>query len=326
MKQTIAEQTVASRLSDAHFDELSLADLNLPRIEHTEMSDGTDVPYAVFGNQDTEQLVFAISPYGCRVSDESQLVRLKAQQLALGDDACVVGLHVYDTAGLKLPASERDEVSGGSFRPYADRVLSVIEALDPRDDQQISLYGFSMGADVSIETVYQVVTDAQRGVVPIDRLGAIEPARSVKRGAFAVMNAFKNSGPDLYDNVIASASPALLEARDIDPDDPKAQKRHDARVAWDVMKANVLDVRGGIAHMRGFANDNSLQQLNELIELDVLPQTSIGRASESTICPPAFLSSLRPSDRVDTFTLPGDHSLADNIRMGAAMMVRAVLL
>lgn len=326
MKQLIAEQIVENRFEESGFHGRMLADLELPHMNFADGPGDTAIPYAVLGGREAPHLVFATSPYGCRVSDESQLIRLKAQQIALGDEACVVGLHVYEPRSLELTSSERKLVSSGNFRPYADRVLSVIEAVEPRDDQKVSLYGFSMGADVSIETAYQVVTDAQRGIIPIDRLGAVEPARSTKRGAIAVAKAFSSSGPDLFDNVLASRSPALLEARGIDPRDPKAKKKHDKDVGIGVTKDFMSDIAGGVANMRGFANDASLAQLNELIELDMLPRTSIGRATGSTICPPEFTARLRDSSKVETFSVSGDHSLADNIRRGAALMVRTVLL
>lgn len=313
------------QLVAANFHNNSLAELQLPVVQAAEAPSGVQVPYAVFGNLDAPSLVFVTSPYGCRVNDESQMVRLKAQQDALGDDACIVGLHVYEPRVLELSRRERKTVASGSFRPYADRVLSVIEAVDPRDDQNIVLYGFSMGADVSVDTAYHMTTDPQRGIRSIERLAAIEPARSQKRGSIAVVRAFSTSGNDLYNNVLASHSVALLEARGIDPTDPRAKKKHDAQVAKDVVQGNIRDVRGNLANIRGFASDESLQQLNEMIRGDTLPRTLVGRMTESPVCIRAFMDALLPSDVLTKFEVAGDHSLADNVSKSAAFVVRAVL-
>ncbi len=323
--QRMAEIYADSQLSAAGFHSSSLTELQLPVVQVAEAPGNVQVPYAVFGDRDAPRLVFAISPYGCRVDDESQMVRLEAQQKALGNDACIVGLHVYEPGRLELSAHERRMIAGGSFRPYADRVLSVIEAVDPHDDQEIILYGFSMGADVSVDTAYRMTSDPQRGIRSVERLAAIEPARSQKRGALAVVRAFATSGDDLYDNVMASRSPALLEARGIDQADPRAKKKHDAQVTKDVVRGNLQDIRGNIANIRGFATDESLSQLNAMIQGDVLPIALVGRMTESPVCAQDFMDALLPSDNLRTFEAEGDHSLADNVSKSAAFAVRAVL-
>lgn len=320
-----AEIYADQQLATANFQNSSLEELQLPMVQVAEAPGGAQVPYAVFGDLDAPSVVFVTSPYGCRVDDESQMVRLEAQQKALGDDACVVGLHVYEPGKLELSAKERQVIASGSFRPYADRVLSVIEAVDPRDDQDVILYGFSMGADVSVDTTYRMATDPQRGIRSVERLAAIEPARSQKRGAIAVVRAFATSGDDLYDNVLASGSAALLEARGIDPTDSRAKKKHDAQVTKDVIRGNLRDVRGNIANIRGFATDETLGQLNDMIWDGVLPRTLVGRMTESPICTRVFMDTILPADNLAKFEVAGDHSLADNVSKSAAFAVQAVL-
>lgn len=321
-----AEMLASGRLYQADFHNSSLEDLDLPDVQYTEWLGGVKIPYAVFGDLDAPKVLFATSPYGCKVDDESQMVRLKAQQIALGDEACVVGLHVYEPKNLELSYDDKKKVADGSFLPFADRVLAVMKEVDPKDDQQVGLYGFSMGADVSVETAYQMISNDRRGEYPVDMLGAIEPARVTARGTMAVVRAFGKSGKGLYDNVLESNSPALLEARGIDPEDSKARKKHDSSVRRGVMKYNAADVSGNLAIVRGFSGDDTLRQLNKMASSDDMPPTLVGRMADSRVSTPDFLKRLSQSESIETFEMPGDHSLGDNVRKSAAFMARTVLI
>lgn len=323
-----AVQMVEERfLQFPSFGNQYLSDLRLSPVHHVDTPDGGRATYTVAGNICARRVAIALTPYSTRITDDSQRVRLAAQQRAVGEDVCVVGVQAYDPANAKLSKEQRRIVAKGSFAPYVERVLTVVEVLQLSDDQSVGFYGFSKGADVSTETVYAIANDRNKGIRSYDGLAAIEPARTVRRGRLAMLRAFAGSGGDLFDNVVASDSPALLEARDIDlVYDHKAEKHHASEVKKGVAQYSLQDLPGNFANLGGFRTDTTLQQINEMVRLGILPPTLVGRMTESTVCHPSFIGQLQESRNLTPFEASGDHSLADNIRMSAAFMLYATSL
>lgn len=321
------------RLERAGFGELHLADLNIPTIECVEAADGTPLFYSVHGDRNAaETLVFIPMSYSANFEDPSQQVRLAAQQIGLGDEFCVVGVQLYAPNIQEFNHAERALISKGEFSPFANRLLTVIETVATNPDQDVMLYGFSLGGDVSIETAYQNTTNPNKGVRQINRIGAQDCARSKTRnplwGGIAISKAFEKSGEHLFKNVVLSRSPALLEARGgIDLDDPAAEDRHAKYVKGAVMAYVKADLLGNLAQVRGLATNRSQIQVHELMQNPDAPRQVIGRLEDSLICPPSFIDDLRVffGDTYNThiYETEGDHSTVDNVRKSAAFALYA---
>ena len=326
----VAEYYARTGLEDAGLRTLALADMEMPQLQTHVMPDGARVRYAAFGNVADAETVLATSlPWSTFLDDDSTMVRLKAQSMVLFDTVCVVGIEAYrpDPCGY-FTRHEKRKLKSGDFRPVAERFMGVVEALDLQDDQELDVMGFSFAADTAVETAYQNLTDAQFGVRPIDRLTVVECARTRKLAHIPIIGALKAglqfgaSGKDLYDNVVASNSRALLEARGIDEDDSRAQKRHDRAVAKGVLEYIQGDLSGNLALAEGFAQDTSATQLHIVAESPDAPKLIVGRASRSKVCPPEFLDGF--DQRVKTFTVEGDHSVADKLSNSGGLARMAV--
>lgn len=329
-KDVMAIELAELRIEQNGLKEQSLDNIDLPVVEYARGSNDDYVPYFVYGDLTSQDLVFAVSPEGYRVEDKSIKLRLKAQQIAMGETFCVVGVNAYDSSVLGMTRKERKEVATGDFQLYADRVFSVIEALSPNEDQNISVYGYSLGADVSIETVYQNATNENRGIIDISKLAAVEPTRVAKRGMLAVIGAFSSSSSMLFENILDADIPALLEARDINLADPKNSKKHDKSVLRSVIYENLKDIPRGLANIQGAGSDMSKVQLEYLINEDMLPTTTIGQVIGSKVCSDEFVVSLEGSSsdksQLEIFRIANnDHSFAENIAKSGALMVRSVL-
>ncbi len=323
----LPEEAVASLLLDrANFCAATLESLELPaEFSHVEAADGSRVPYIILGNPtDAKSLVYTSTPYSTRLSDLSQQVRLKAQQEVLGENYCLIAAQLYEPKAQEFDRTEKAKIAEGSFVPLSDRLFAVMEKVPPRDDQEVVLYGFSMSADVMVETAYQSVRDPQRGLYEINKLGVFECARAAKRGRLAVIKAFADSGKDLYDNVMSYPSSALLEARDIDVLDPKAKKRHDNAMAKGVANYFRKDLSGNLALISGFSKPTSKKQLIELSESLDQPLIKVGRMQDSTVCPRSFFEGLLRSNSFVLMDLPGDHSNADSLARSASFILRTV--
>lgn len=327
MMQSLAE----NRLVESGFLYKNLADLDLPNVQSVEAMDGSRVSYAIFGNPTTAKiLMFSSVAYSTNLRDGSEMVHFAAQQEALGEEACVIGVQVYDPKNSKLDKAAKETVATGSFEPFAERLLAVIEKVNPKQDQEIVLHGYSMGADVAVETGYQAVTNPNKGQYNIERLGAFECARAKQRGRLAMMATFMTSGPELYENVTDSISPALLEARHINLrkniDSRLAKQKHDLWVAKNVLGYYGHDLRGNMSLVNGFGTDTSLRQLNIMASNPNSPLTVVGRGNKSKVCPPEFLDGLDEHEHLQTVTFEGDHSASDKLQNSVMFaMITAIL-
>ncbi len=328
MQETEYEILASHRLRAAGFHEKSLADLELPKEQRLKF-EGTPVNlcYIEMGNTaEAETVIFSVIPYSTTLEDNSIKVRLAAQQTVLGPDAAVVGVQVYEPVNQGLSPKQRELVASGSFEPFADRLLMTVDLLNIREDQRIGLYGFSMGADVSAEAVYSNIKNHNRGIARIERLGVFEPVRVLKRGAVAVAGTFGKSGKNLYQNVIASDSPALLEARGIDLAYKRAAKKHADSVNKGVLGYNRKDIRGNYAILRGFGHDYTIARLNEMslagISNKDMPQMVVARLMDSGLTPQKALAKLRTGDNLEVFEYEGDHSAADKLQRSGAFILQ----
>ncbi len=313
------------RLDTAGFEYLSFADLYIPPIKKAEAFDGSVVPYMQFGDRaEAKAFVFMPLAYSGSLSNPSEQVHMFAYQKVLGKDYCLVGVQPYDPKDNQYQKEDLKKIAKGDWQPMADRVLTVIKEVNPGDDQELILYGYSLGADVSVETAFQMLTNEQRGIRKVDKLGAVEYARGKDRGflgGLAIMRAFSKSGKNLFQNVVDSDSPALLEARGIDLSDPKAQKKHKKAVARSVTAYALSDIGATLAGFSGAATNRSLRQLNIIGKnRQDAPRITVGHMDDSLICPDESTLYLERSIR--TFRESGDHSTGDNIRRSASFVLQ----
>jgi pimeloyl-ACP methyl ester carboxylesterase len=322
------EQFASERLSEAGFHEKTLEELSIPDIKQlVVIEDGKEkaLNYIEMGDtNNAKHLVFTIPPYSTNIRDEFIQVRLSAQQAALGEQYALVGVQAHGTDDESLSWKQRKQVARGDFQPFADRAMAVMEHLKPRDDQTVSLYGYSMGADISTEVAYQNLWNVHRGMREIESLGVYEPARVMKRGAIAVAAAFASSGDRLFENVIDSDSPALNESRGIDPSDPKAKFKHDMWVNKTVGAASILHVPHTYAFLKGFGTPETVRQLEAITADRLAPKRiNVAQMEESGITPLEPIERL-PDSIIRDLDQKGDHSSADNVVRGAGFIMRSV--
>ncbi len=311
-------EAAAERLAEIGFLEKPLSSFEFPVIENAE-----DTRYAVFGSvPDAWTVLYSVIPYSTKLSDDSIKLRLAAQQAALGNEYALVGIEAYNPSQKRLDHEQRHEIKAGIFRPFSERVLRVIEATKPRDEQEAGLYGYSLGADVATEVAYDVLTDPSRGIITLDVLGVYESARMRNRGRLAVAAAFAGSGKDLWQNVLDSQSPALLEARGITDTSEQSKKAHAAAVNKGVLNYNLADPLGNWAIMKGFGHDTTKRQLEVITANRDMPLTTIGRMSASTLMPADFDINFEPSHRLIVKEYFGDHSAADKLQKSVEFILQ----
>jgi pimeloyl-ACP methyl ester carboxylesterase len=302
----------------------NLADYNLPIVELAPDGDNAPVPYVVFGTKvkDAPYKILEISPYATELDSPHYQLRLGAQQDVLGPEYCIIGVQAYDPVGQTLSSVEKVQMAAGNFSPLSTRVLRVAKHLGLDKNESNYVYGYSLGADVAIQTASELLGDANRGVVPLKSLGAVEAARVSDRGAMAVMKAMKASGNDLFENILGSRAKALTEAWGIE-DTARAEKHRgfDGRLMAGMAKYWLGSLSANIAITKGFGTEQSLLQAS-LIVVDGLP-TFIGRQKASSVCPESFITSLESLGQPNLVTLQekGDHSADDNIRRSAARIL-----
>ncbi len=265
-------------------------------------------------------------PHTTTIEDDSIQVRFMADStVAAARDIALVYVQTYHPKWQRLQGHrEHHEVAGGSFRPFADRIIQVVEGLGIRNEQDLALHGFSKAADEAIEVTYQMLQNPNCGFRRIDRLGAWDPARAKNRGFFpvkhlAVVQAFATSGERLFENVLASDSPALLESRGINPEDPDAAK-HEARVKSEVLRYTWADLRGALAITGGLGTAKSKEQLLSIGNSKTGPATAVGRTEYSTLCLPEFMRGL-PVHFERYGTAGNDHSAADRLANSAGYLL-----
>ncbi len=237
---------------------------------------------------ETHSVIYDFNPYGVSIDDPSMMVRRKAQAVVLGKGFAVFGIEVSNPRTIPLNRYQRQLVSDGSFSPYAHRAVKAMESIrnsygsGATDARQV-LYGFSMGADVAAETTSQLINNQHLGIMAVDRLGAFDPARTGQRGKKAMAQDFANSGPDLFDEVIASEVNSLLEARQIYRTDAIGQRNHIARITRQVIMANMRNPRENLAVLESFGTDQTTKNLLAIGRTGMV-KTIVGRMGESTVC------------------------------------------
>lgn len=326
-------ELATERLAEAGFFSKSLADLELEQVNTVAAGNGV-VRFSAYGSLEVEMVVVETLPGTVALSDPSIQLRLKAHHTALGAGQALVGVELYNPKDMKFNHSARKAIAHGSFRPFADRLFRTINHLGLGDDQRLALFGYSLGADVNVETAHQNLTNENRGSRQIDSLGVYEPCRMRNRGRLALQRAmnvsaaFSKSGPDLFKNIVDTGSPALLGARGIDVNDPDAKKNHDKAVAKDVAKYTAQDLVGNIAITSGLGCNDSLWQLVEICKWPDMPSTTVSRMERTTMNPPGFpftlLNHAPATGRLRVLSYNGDHSLADNLRQSAAFVLQTV--
>jgi hypothetical protein len=311
-------EAAAERLAETGFLEKPLGSFDFPEIQNVE-----DTRYMAFGSvPDAWTVLYSVIPYSTKLSDDSIKLRLAAQHAALGDEYALVGIEAYNPTEKRLDHEQRHEIKAGIFRPFSERALRVIEATKLRPDQQVGLYGYSLGADVASEVTYDVLTDPSRGIVAFDVLGIYEAARMRNRNRGAVALAFAGSGKDLWQNILDSESPALLEARGVADTSEQSKKAHAAAVNKVVLNYNLADPRGNLAIMKGFGHDITKHQLKVITANRDMPLTTIGRMRDSTLMPADFDADLESSHRLVIKEYPGDHSAADNLKKSVEFILQ----
>lgn len=325
-------ERAAALLEESGFHAAKMKDLDLPGVEYASSLDGTIAQYLAFGDvQEAEAVHVTVVPYTTLVKDRSQQVRGHAEHIGQGGGTALVKTEVYNPWEQRLPHKQRAKVAEGDFSPLAQRLSNLVEQLHLRDDQHLYMSGFSMGGDVTAEVLARTMSDPNFYFPHrIDGVGIFEAARMVNRNRHllgrraSVAIDFARSGKDLHDNVLASQSPALLEARGIDPDNPKAKKDHDKWVMQDGARWMRRDIEGNWALLGGFGTDQTAQQLNRLRWFKGLPNITLIRMADSWMMPEASIRDLAGVPGFELITEPGDHSAADNVVRAAGHARRVV--
>jgi hypothetical protein len=315
------QQSANLALDKAGFSSWSLADFNLPEVVNTPNGSSAPVEYAVFGDLGAQHIVLEPTQYCARLRKPQHQLRLAAHQAALGKRYCVVGVQAYDPWQRALGHRDRRQLARGDFSPLAVRVLRVGEALQLKDDQDVAAYGYSLGADVSIQVAHTLIRDSWE--LNLRRIGAIDCARTVDRGAWRVASAVRDSSKDLFNNIIHGGCPALLEAHQIDPDvaQDKMRAAFDERISAGVIRYWLGHGLTNRAITCGFGTAASARQLKVILDSDRDLRVLVGRQKHSTVCPPEFIAALPKSGRLNLVEQEGDHSVDSNLRRSAAMIL-----
>lgn len=270
-------------------------------------------------------VVISPIPFSTRVSDASMQVRLAAQQAVLGDEFAVVGVQDYEPGSQEYSRQQNRTIYKGDFSPMADRILAVVDGV-VSDEQLLHVYGYSRGADVGTQLVYNMVHDVNRGIAEVKTLGVVDAARTAERNVLQVFSDFGKSGNDLWTNVLQSTSSTLLEARGIDVHDERAEKEHQRAIERSVIRYFMSDLVGVVQYGRGTGTVLTLTQLAELSDRADSPSICIGRTQDSTVFPEGAFNKIKEDQIVNKFLIPGDHSVADRLQMSGALIVRSTLL
>ena len=339
------QTTVEWRHAVLGLGELSLDQVPNPPIEVVESADGARNRYQVFGDRSkASNIVLQPMHYSTYLDDASVRVGLNHKQKVLGPDYAVVGVEVFSPAA-RLTNHQRQSVNQGSFKPFATRLDTIIDHLAPSSYQALYSHGFSFGADISAEYANRNAFDPQFGNYAIERYGIYDPARTKARlerlgrlgGRLAVDLNFGRSGADLYDNVIASDSVALLQADQIDPRQPLAKQRYMARVSLGLARYLAANRADNWAMTAAFGTSQTVNQINELADRRYIATMAARTSAELTDQRPhlvlgetvngisrGFLRSLQPSADQERYLIDGDHSVADNLQTGSALVLATV--
>jgi pimeloyl-ACP methyl ester carboxylesterase len=321
----VAAQTAHERLEAADFSSKTLADMDLPDVALFDNGEKPPVPAAIMGDLDSPVVLFHPAPYLTRLQDPHFLLRLKAQQTALGPEACIVGVGPYDPATNALDRAERHMVAKGDFSPLSARVLRVSDSLGLNGSQITAMYGYSMGGDIAAQTAFDMLTNPSRGNFELGALGVTEAARMVRRGAFAVVGAMNSSGKRLVENIVDSKVPALNESWDFDPnaDFQTNKKAINKKVSKGAVSYTTQNISSGLAMMRGFGTNKTAEQLETMIEEISLPMM-VARQRDSQVFPAEAMERLQAitdGESVLFHLENNDHSADDQIRKSAARIL-----
>lgn len=305
-----------ANLEEVGFGAKSVAELMLPPIQHVDAHDGTSTAFQVYGDpNEAHTLVFTTNSYGNALEDDlPQQVRLAAQFAELGAGYCLVGTQLYHPKNQRLVGSQAQVIKKGSFLPFAERFMPVIEKIDPKEDQKVVLVGHSKAGDDMTEVAYQMTKNPNFDGYRVDSIGVFDPGRSKRRNAFRVVSALANAAPNLYQHILASNSVAILESRGIDTSDPKAEKKYQASITKGVLKYFASDISGNYAQMMGFRHETTTKQLVELHRGADAPEILAIRLTEAEVCTNYFVKTLR-SVGVTVVEYPSDHSGVDQLEV-----------
>lgn len=323
-------------------DELTLEQLPNPAIYVVESADGARNRYQVFGDlQSASNLALMPLNYSTRLDDPSVRVGLDYKQRILGEDYAVVGVEVFSPAA-KLTDSQRKAVATGDFRPFAARLDTVVDHLGVVDDLQLFSHGFSFGADIVAQYAHSNTFDAKFGNHAIESYGIFDPSRTKPRlqqlgrlgASLAVELNFAGAGGDLYNNVIASDSVALLQANGIDPKKHFAKQRFMTQIAFGLPRYVAANRADNWALIAGFGTSETVNQINELADSRYIaasrssnqptPEAQLVLGEVANGISPGFLHSLQPSPNQRRYLIEGDHSVADNLKIGSALLAATV--
>lgn len=308
----VQESFEAAELHTSNLDRLAL-----PPTYYAENGSREAVAFTSVGSPEAPNTLLTATPMFTELEDHFKL-RMMATQAVLGDNYRVVGVEGFVPAKTAITKQDRKRLAVGDFGPISERILRAAEEAELDMADKVITYGYSLGADSVTQVTHDVLNDPNKGIIPVEGLIAVEAARTEIRGALAVGLAFMKSGNDFYDNVVASNSSALNEFWKIDSSGSK--KAFNAKVNGGLMDYVKTSLSNNFAILRGFANDYTEQQINQLVETDNLP-VFVGRHEESAVCTAAFLARLRNkhADHANfhSLELPGDHSSDDNIRLSA---------
>lgn len=320
-------QAADDLLAISGFDYKNLAEIDLPDVMHAENGDKLAIPYAVFGDVDAPNVVLESAPMFTELASPHYMLRLKAQQEALGAAYALIGIQGFEPTKGSFTAKDRAEMVKGSFTPLSERVFRVGEELElDKYGQNVLAYGYSLGADVAIQVTNDTLTNPSRGVFDINALGAVEAARIANRGLVATQKAFGDSGKQLFDNVVASNFPALEEAWKIAPFDGNARKKFDKAVIRGLAQYIRSGPKNNFAILRGFGTDASAVQLDRIMtsKATKIP-VMLGRQYDSTVCTEDFhdeyFKRYGTLTRFRRLAEEGDHSADDNIRKSAGRIL-----
>lgn len=297
------------------FANKTLEALDLPPIES--VPDIEDHPLAFvrrFGDTNEAKGIMFVHVQGTtKLTDDTVAIRLAAMHHALGEEYAVVGVETYRPRDLKISnINARKDIKDGDFSYFAKRFGWAIDFVGPRSDQEVYLHGFSFGADVAAEYVYQGLTNEIFDAKSVDKLSVIEATRTKRTTPSRFALDFKDAGADLYQNVKTSESLALNEASGINPERVFDKLTFDRRIFSGVGRYALLGGLDFLAINSGFATDASHQQL-ETIARSSNMSLIVGRASRG-ITNPYHASILgRINDTTDTLEVDGDHSIVDHL-------------
>jgi hypothetical protein len=311
------------RLASSNLASAPIADLSFPDVRLAEVAGHDRAPYQVFGQPDAPYILPKATPYLTGLEPHFDL-RLATEQEALGEQYCVVGFEAFRPGAFSH--GQRRQLADGNFEPLSERVLSVVEAMRLKGHQRVAPNGFSLSADVAVQTAYDLACNANRGVADIAGVGAFEFARATNRGRVSMMSAMNASGKDLSKNITSSGMSSLYEAWGIDraalsKDDKAVARAVGRRVNRELVRYMCAGVLDNLAIIKGFATDRSIAQLRKLAETTDVP-IMVSRHLASTVCPSGPYEELvRRASRINSLVLPGDHSSDDNVPLSAARAV-----